>query len=61
MDMPVGERAVESSQPCRKGSVHGRIKALEGSYEEYRISSMNNPENRSGFSGDVSVSMEFRQ
>jgi len=33
----VGKHATESSQPCRKGAIHGKIAALEAAYERYRL------------------------
>jgi hypothetical protein len=34
--MSVGEHGTESSQPCRKGAIHGKITALVAAYERYR-------------------------
>jgi hypothetical protein len=36
----VGEHATDSSQPCRKGAVRGKITALEEAYEEYETTTI---------------------
>jgi hypothetical protein len=35
MERSVDEHVAESSQPCRKGAIHGNITALEAAYERY--------------------------